>query len=136
MKLLILISWISLLMPRFAIADEFDPWANYSKVTEVIFGEDPLTGEHKFAIQLLEPLAPLGDGVSGVDIGGKNIPIYNSELGDHGFLYTAEGELFVDNLFVGRFKKTDDLRYGYGRCWANGKLCTLLPLTKKQKARH
>lgn len=134
MKLLILLSWISLLMPRFAIADESDPWVDYSRVSEVILGEDPFSDDHKLTIQLLEPLASLGSGVDGAEIGEKNVSIYSSQLGDHGFVYTAEGELFVDNLFVGRFKKTDDLHYGYGRFWANGKLCTLLPLTKKQKS--
>lgn len=133
MKLWILHCWIALTFVDFSYADVFDPWLAYTKVTEVRFGKDPFSDDCKLAVKLLEPLASLGDGTAGAEIGDKTITLYHCELGDHGFVYTSEGELYVDNLFVGRFVKTDDIRYGFGRFWANGKPCGLAPLTKNQK---
>ena len=133
MKLRILSCWIALSVVDFSFAADFDPWRDYTKVTDVRFGKDPFSNDSKLTIALLEPLASLGEGVTGTDIGEKNITIYHCEMGDHGFVYTSEGELFIDNLFVGNFVNADDIRYGFGRFWANGKPCGLTPLTKIQK---
>ena len=89
------------------------------------------------SIKLLVPLTVWGGGSANnfVDDGVTEIFIEHCQAGNHSFAYTSEGDLFVDNFFVRRCEPSDDLRYVYGRFWANGKPCVLMPLTDEQKRR-
>ena len=135
MKLLPLICCFAVVGSNISYAQEDDPWAKDEKVQEVRLPDDTLYAEiERITIKLLVPLPILGMGNSGSSAAwAEDIDIYHTTVGDHSFAYTSEGDLFIDLRFAGRFRKSDDLRYGYGRFWANGKPCDLLPLTEKQK---
>jgi hypothetical protein len=95
------------------------------KVSEIVLETETTHGPgKKIVIHLLTPLEK-GGGVL-----GGSIEIISA--GDHGFLYTSEGKLFIDNMYAGKFDTKDTLHYGYNRLWANGTPCFLSKVSKRQ----
>lgn len=104
------------------------------KVSEIVLEAEPDQGPgKKIVIRLLSPLDVHGNHLGGgrstefMDIGIEGV-----SAGDHGFLYTSEGELFIDNMYAGKFDASDTLQYGYNRLWANGAPCFLSKVSKRQ----
>jgi len=128
MKLFILVCCTAVIASKIARADVSDPWPDFERVQKITIPYDPKIEGTAITIKFLVPLPFLGDG------GGSP---WSVEAGDHVFVYwIPEGVLFIDNCFAGRFGPKDDLRYGFGRFWANGKPCALIPpaaLTAQQK---
>ncbi|MCB1132396.1 MAG: hypothetical protein KDN05_14810 [Verrucomicrobiae bacterium] len=117
-------------------------------LTHALEKEDEITMEMKLpeemggkdlsiSIKLLVPMTVWGAGGSSNFTGDGETEIFIEYrvADDHSFAYTSEGDLFVDNFFVRRCDPSDDLRYGYGRFWANGKPCALMTLSDEQKRR-
>lgn len=125
---------ISLLLGLSAPGQDADPWADYEKVDSILVGPEDDEGPRvKIRISFIDPLPVTGEGRGGSAAeGAEDIIIRYTEVGDHAFLVTSEGDLFIDNLFAGRFREDDILIYGKNRLWANGKPQELRKPTKEQ----
>jgi len=126
---------LSLLFGVCALGQDVDPWADYEKVDAILVGPEDDEGPRvKIRISFIDPLPVTGGGRGGSAAeGAEDIILRWTEAGDHAFLVTSEGDLFIDNLFAGRFRENDILIYGKNRLWANGKPQELRKPTKEQE---
>ena len=126
---------ISLLLGLSAPGQDADPWADFEKVNSILVGPEDDEGPRvKIRISFIDPLPITGEGRGGSAAeGAEDIILRSTEAGDHAFLVTSEGDLFIDNLFAGRFREDDILIYGKNRLWANGKPQELRKPTKEQE---
>lgn len=126
--------WMKLADVPPGVTEITDPWGDFEKAKEVKFDEDPVSGESKLIIKLLEPMPIHGHGSGGSEAEwAEGITLWTVDVGDHGFIFTSEGDLYCDHLYVGNFDATDDVRFSSGRFWKNAKPCVGIPLTGKQK---
>ncbi len=124
---------LSLLFGVCALGQDVDPWADYEKVDAIWVGPEdgpPL----KIRINFIDPLPLFGFGLgaSAAD-GAEDIILRSTRAGDHAFLVTSKGDLFIDNLFAGTFDEDDVLIYGRNRLWANGTPQELRKPTEEQE---
>jgi len=126
---------ISLLLGGSALGQDADPWADYEKVDAILVGPEDDEGPRvKIRISFIDPLPVTGEGRGrSAAEGAEDIILRSTGAGDHAFLVTSEGDLFIDNLFAGRFREDDILIYGKNRLWANGKPQELRKPTKEQE---
>jgi hypothetical protein len=126
---------LSLLLGISALGQDADPWADYEKVDSIlVVPEDDDGPRTKIRIRLIDPLPLTGSGQRGSEAdGAEDIILRSIEAGDHAFLVTSEGDLFIDNLFAGRFDEDDILIYGKNRLWANGTPQELRKPTEEQE---
>ncbi|MCW1923332.1 hypothetical protein OKA05_12275 [Luteolibacter arcticus] len=133
-----LIWWcIIALAPAHAQVVPSDPWANLETVKEFVVGPEKHDVKQgpRLRIQLLEP-APIygsGGGPGWITDENENLDVWQMDVGDHAFLFTSQLDLFIDNLYAGKCKPNDDVRYGHGRLWVNGVPRLLVEPSKKQK---
>jgi hypothetical protein len=105
------------------------------EVPAITLGYEPIHGPgKKIVIHLLSPLNVHGNHLGGnLSADGNDVGIERVSAGDHGFLFTSESDLFIDNLYAGRFSASDDLWFCYNRLWLNGNPCVFSKISKMQE---
>ena len=109
-----------------------EKWSRHELVNSIVLGEDE-TGKGSIKVKLIEPEAVIGGKTGGYDTkDDETISTYGIVTANHGFLYTSDGDLFIDNFYAGRFSTKDELVYGNGRIWSNGIPYCMKKMTNNQ----
>jgi hypothetical protein len=64
---------------------------------------------------------------------GRTVTTYSVNTLSNGFFFTSDGDLYINNLYAGRFTAGDVLVFGSNRLWSNGIPCAMRALTDMQK---
>lgn len=125
-------------MPLSAIAGDNDPsaragkWDESERVESITLGEADADTE-RITVRLLDPEPIIYEGRGGFDtVDGRSVTTYEATTLSHGFVFTSDGDLYIDNQYAGHFTRKDSLVFGSSRLWSNGVPCTMKPLTESQ----